>query len=281
MNRREIKLTAHTAANQAGRAAKLATLVFLLCRLGLYGLQYLSEFLINLAPTGSHISDALAAGARNLVLTILAALVIGVISQLLSAGYGRIALNIHRGEPVSIPTLLEGFQIPLRVIALDVLRALLLIVWSYAVSLPVSFLLAVPMSTFTANLSVETQQIAALVLILTLTVIIMLVVSLRYWGALFILLDHPELTPWQCLRTASAMTKNHRMELFLLSLSLLPWMLLCALTAGILLIWKMPYFAAVYAGAYEELDRQYREKLERIRELRQQFPTSQLPPEQM
>ena len=114
MNRREIKLTAHTAANQAGRAAKLATLVFLLCRLGLYGLQYLSEFLINLAPTGSHISDALAAGARNLVLTILAALVIGVISQLLSAGYGRVALNIHRGEPVSIPTLLEGFQIPLR-----------------------------------------------------------------------------------------------------------------------------------------------------------------------
>ena len=281
MNRREIKLTAHSAVNQAGKAAKLTTLVFLLCRLGLYGLQYLSDFLINRTPTGSHISDALAAGARNLVLTILAALIIGVVSQLLSAGYGRVALNIHRREPVSIHTLLDGFQIPLRVIALDILRALLLIAWSYAISLPVSFLLSVPMSAFTAGLSVEHQQIAALALILALTAVTMLLVSLRYWGALFILLDHPELTPWQCLRTSAAMTKNHRMELFLLSLSLLPWMLLCALTAGILLIWKMPYFAAVYAGAYEELDRQYRDKLERARELRQQFPPRQLPPEQM
>ena len=281
MNCREIKLTAHAAANQAGKAAKLATLVLLLCRLGLYGLQYLSDFLINLTPTGSHISDALAAGARNLVLTILAALVIGVVSQLLSAGYGRVALNIHRREPVSIHTLLDGFQIPLRVIALDVLRALLLIAWSYAIALPVSFLLAVPMSAFTASLSDESLRMLSFVFILAWAVIIMLLVSYRYRGALFLLLDHPELSPWQCLRTASAMTRGHRMELFLLDLSLLPWMLLCALTAGILLIWKMPYFAAIYAGAYEELDRQYRDKLERIRELRQQFPTNQLPPEQM
>lgn len=281
MNRREIKLTAHEAASQAGKAAKLATLVFLLCRLGLYGLQYLSDFLINLTPTGSHISDALAAGARNLVLTILSALVIGVVSQLLSAGYGRVALNIHRREPVSIHTLMDGFQIPLRVIALDILRALLLIAWSYAIALPVSFLLAVPMSTFTGSLSDESLQMLSIVFILAWTVIIMLLVSYRYRGALFLLLDHPELSPWQCLRTASAMTRGHWMELFLLDLSLLPWMLLCALTAGILLIWKMPYFAAVYAGAYEELDRQYRDKLERIRELRQQFPTNQLPPEQM
>lgn len=281
MNRREIKLTAHAAANQAGKAAKLATLVLLLCRLGLYGLQYLSDFLINLTPTGSHISDALAAGARNLVLTILAALVIGVVSQLLSAGYGRVALNIHRREPVSIHTLLDGFQIPLRVIALDVLRALLLIAWSYAIALPVSFLLAVPMSAFTASLSDESLRMLSFVFILAWAVIIMLLVSYRYRGALFLLLDHPELSPWQCLRTASAMTRGHRMELFLLDLSLLPWMLLCALTAGILLIWKMPYFAAVYAGAYEELDRQYRDKLERVRELRQQFPPQHLPPEQM
>lgn len=281
MNRREIKLTAHAAANQAGKAAKLATLVLLLCRLGLYGLQYLSDFLINLTPTGSHISDALAAGARNLVLTILAALVIGVVSQLLFAGYGRVALNIHRREPVSIHTLLDGFQIPLRVIALDVLRALLLIAWSYAIALPVSFLLAVPMSAFTASLSDESLRMLSFVFILAWAVIIMLLVSYRYRGALFLLLDHPELSPWQCLRTASAMTRGHRMELFLLDLSLLPWMLLCALTAGILLIWKMPYFAAIYAGAYEELDRQYRDKLKRIRELRQQFPTNQLPPEQM
>ena len=124
--------------------------------------------------------------------------------------------------------------------------------------------------------SVKTQQIApALVLILTLTVIILLVVSLRYWGAhCLFMLDHPEAdAPGSACRTAAAMTKNHRMELFLLSLSLLPWMLLCALTAGILLIWKMPYFAADrMPEPVRNWTRQYRKKLERVRELRQQFP---------
>ena len=272
MNRREIKLTAHQAAKQAGIAAKLATLVFLLCQLGRYGLQYLSGFLSNQTTTRQHLSDTIAAGARNMLIAIAVAVLLQLVGQLLLTGYARIALQIHRKEPFSIGTLLDGFQIPMRVIALDVLRTLLLVAWSYAFTLPLSFLLALPISTFTANLSTESLMELYSIIILALTVLIMLLVSYRYRGALFLLLDHPELSPWQCLRTASAMTRGHRMELFLLDLSLLPWMLLCGLTAGILLIWKMPYFAAVYAGAYEALDRLFREKLERAQELRQQFP---------
>ncbi len=272
MNRHEIKLTAHKASQQAGKTAKLITLVFLLCQLGLNALQYLSNFLPDLSSSSGHISDMLAAGTWNMVLSILIALLLGVLLHLLFPGYAQVALQIHREEPLSVRTLLDGFHIPLRVIALDMLRTLLLIVWSYAIMLPVSFLLSVPLSVFSISLSNESQWIFALTLILALTAVITLLVSYRYRGALFLLLDHPELSPWQCLRTAAAMTRGHRMELFLLDLSLLPWMLLCALTAGILLIWKMPYFAAVYAGAYEELDRQYRNKLERARELRRQFP---------
>lgn len=272
MNRREIKLTARQAAKLAGTTAKLATLVFLLCQLGRYGLQYLSGFLSNQTTTRQHLSDTIAAGARNMLIAIAVAVLLQLVGQLLLAGYARIALQIHRNEQVSVGTLLEGFQIPLRVIVLDVLRTLLLVAWSYAITLPVSFLLAVPLSAFTASLSDESLRMLYLIIILALTVIIMLLVSYRYRGALFLLLDHPELSPWQCLRTASAMTQGHRLELFLLDLGLLPWMLLCGLTAGILLIWKMPYFAAVYAGAYEALDRLFREKLERARALREQFP---------
>ena len=97
----------------------------------------------------------------------------------------------------------------------------------------------------------------------------------------YILADCPNVSATQASALSARMMYGHRMELFLLDLSLLPWNLLCILTAGILYIWKMPYIAAVYAGAYEELDRQYQQKKERARELRQEFPTRQYPPEQM
>lgn len=279
MNRREIKLTAQAAAKQAGKAAKLITLVFLLCRLGLYGLQYLAGFLADQPTASRHLSDTITAGARNFLISLTLALLLQLIGQLLFTGYARTALQIHRKQPISMGNLLSGFHIPLRVIILEVLRFLMLLLWGYAVTIPVSFLLVVPMSTL--NLSDQNLMMLYAVVIIVLTAITMLLVSYRYRGALFVLLDHPELTPWQCIRTAAAMTRGHRMELFLLDLSLLPWMLLCGLTAGILLIWKMPYLGAVYAGAYEELYRQYRDLLQRARELRQQFPTRQNPPDQM
>ena len=271
MYRREIKITAEGAARQAGKAAKLVSLVYLLCQLGMTVLQYLGSFLIDLMPTGSHISGALAAGARNTLLTFLIAFVILVVNQLLQAGCAHVALQIHRREPVQTNALLKGFQIPGRVIALELLRTLLLTAWCCVIFFPVSMLL--PTSTPGSSLfQVQSTMLIALALV------VLLVVSYRYWGATFILLEHPELTPWQCLRAATAMTKDHRMELFLLDLSLIPWKLLCVLTLNILMIWKMPYLAAVYAGAYEELDRQYRDQSEPSQE--PQLPTWQLPPDQ-
>jgi uncharacterized membrane protein len=43
------------------------------------------------------------------------------------------------------------------------------------------------------------------------------------------------------------------MQLFLLDLSFLPWLVLCACTGGILLIWKLPYIVTTYAHAYATL----------------------------
>ena len=279
MYRREIKITAKGAARQAGKAAKLVSLAYLLCQLGMTALQYLSSFLIDLMPTGSHISGALAAGARNTALSFLIAFVIIIVNQLLQAGCAHIALQIHRREPVPMNALLKGFQIPGRVIWLTILRTLLMMAWTYAIMLPVTLFLSIPLTTLGGSMETDTWFGVNIAVFFIILIAVSIVVSYRYWGATFILLDHPELTPWQCLRAATAMTKDHRMELFLLDLSLIPWKLLCALTLNILMIWKMPYLADVYAGAYEELDRQYRDQSEPSQES-QQLPTWQLPPDQ-
>lgn len=281
MNRREIKITAKEAAKQAGKAAKLVTLVFLLIQLGLNGLQLLTNFLTSRTSGGGSISDALAADTRNKAIVYIIMVIVGIVGVLLSIGYTRIALQVHRREPVPMESLLEGFQIPGRAIGLRLLRALLMLMWTYAILIPAIILLSIPITPLDRMTESDTWFVMYLVVLLIVAVAVSTAVSYRYWGATFILLDHPDYTVRECIRAATEMTRGHRMELFLLDLSLLPWNLLCILTAGILYIWKMPYIAAVYAGAYEELDRQYQQKKERARELRQQFPTRQHPPEQM
>ena len=281
MNRREIKITAKEAAKQAGKAAKLVTLVYLLIQLGLNGLQLLTNFLTSRTSGGGSISDALAADTRNKAIVYIIMVIVGIVGVLLSIGYTRIALQVHRREPVPMESLLEGFQIPGRAIGLRLLRALLMLMWTYAILIPAIILLSIPITPLDRMTESDTWFVMYLVVLLIVAVAVSTAVSYRYWGATFILLDHPDYTVRECIRAATEMTRGHRMELFLLDLSLLPWNLLCILTAGILYIWKMPYIAAVYAGAYEELDRQYQQKKERARELRQQFPTRQHPPEQM
>ncbi len=281
MNRREIKITAKEAAKQAGKAAKLVTLVFLLIQLGLNGLQLLTNFLTSRTSGGGSISDALAADTRNKAIVYIIMVIVGIVGVLLNIGYTRIALQVHRREPVPMESLLEGFQIPGRAIGLRLLRALLMLMWTYAILIPAIILLSIPITPLDRMTESDTWFVMYLVVLLIVAVAVSTAVSYRYWGATFILLDHPDYTVRECIRAATEMTRGHRMELFLLDLSLLPWNLLCILTAGILYIWKMPYIAAVYAGAYEKLDRQYQQKKERARELRQQFPTRQYPPEQM
>ena len=281
MNRREIKITAKEAAKQAGKAAKLVTLVFLLIQLGLNGIQLLTNFLTSRTSGGGSISDALAADTRNKAIVYIIMVIVGIVAVLLNIGYTRIALQVHRREPVPMESLLEGFQIPGRAIGLRLLRSLLMLMWTYALLIPVIILLSFPITPLARMTESDTWFVMYLVVLLIVAVAVSTAVSYRYWGATFILLDHPDYTVRECIRAATEMTRGHRMELFLLDLSLLPWNLLCILTAGILYIWKMPYIAAVYAGAYEELDRQYQQKKERARELRQQFPTRQYPPEQM
>lgn len=281
MNRREIKITAKEAAKQAGKAAKLVTLVFLLIQLGLNGLQLLTNFLTSRTSGGGSISDALAADTRNKAIVYIIMVIVGIVAVLLNIGYTRIALQVHRREPVPMESLLEGFQIPGRAIGLRLLRALLMLMWTYAILIPAIILLSIPITPLDRMMESDAWFVMYMVVLLIVAVAVSTAVSYRYWGATFILLDHPDYTVRECIRAATEMTRGHRMELFLLDLSLLPWNLLCILTAGILYIWKMPYIAAVYAGAYEELDRQYQQKKERARELRQQFPTRQYPPEQM
>ena len=62
-----------------------------------------------------------------------------------------------------------------------------------------------------------------------------------------------ELGTVDLLKKAWALTKGHKMELFILTLSFIGWEIVAGLTLGILYIWLMPYMMVTIALAYESL----------------------------
>ena len=79
-----------------------------------------------------------------------------------------------------------------------------------------------------------------------------IVAAYRYRQALYLLLDHPEKSAWQCLRESGALMSGHKWELFVLDLSFLGWAMLSAMFAPVS-IWLDPYRAITNAGFYNRL----------------------------
>jgi len=70
----------------------------------------------------------------------------------------------------------------------------------------------------------------------------------------YILADCPNVTATNALKLSMRMTKGHKMDLFVLALSFIGWMILSALTFGILyFVYVGPYMYATFAGFYTQL----------------------------
>lgn len=139
-----------------------------------------------------------------------------IMSYMVSVGFVIFALHISRDEKAEFGNLFDGFGLFFRVLWLGILEGLLICLWS--------LLLIVPG----------------------------IVAAYRYRQALYLLLDHPERSAWQCLRESSALMSGHKWELFVLDLSFLGWAMLSAMFAPVS-IWLDPYRAITNAGFYNRL----------------------------
>lgn len=80
-----------------------------------------------------------------------------------------------------------------------------------------------------------------------------IVAAFSYAMAPYIMLEHPELTPNECLKASKEMMKGHKGELFVLELTFFGWILLNTLTLGIGSLWLNPYMNATHAAFYLDI----------------------------
>ena len=73
----------------------------------------------------------------------------------------------------------------------------------------------------------------------------------------FILKDHPEMSGEEAICQSMKMMQGHKMQLFLLDLSMIGWFILSCLTLGIGFLFLIPYNNSAHAHFYEDLKEQY------------------------
>lgn len=72
----------------------------------------------------------------------------------------------------------------------------------------------------------------------------------------FILKDNPEMSGEQAICESMRMMEGHKMQLFLLDLSMIGWLILSLLTLGIGFLFSIPYLYSAHTHFYEDLKAQ-------------------------
>ena len=124
-------------------------------------------------------------------------------------GFSLFVMNSVRRSQPALGNLLDGFGMFPRVLFLIILQIVLIFLWS--------LLLVIPG----------------------------IIAAYRYSFAVYVMIDHPEMSAMDCLRESKRLTTGYKRQLFLLDLSFIFWFLLTMIPV-------VGYIAQVYVTPYME-----------------------------
>lgn len=145
----------------------------------------------------------------------LVTIAISIMNFMLSIGFTIYCYNVVKKANPDFGNLFDGFTMFLKFIWLGILTFIFVFLWS--------LLLIVPG----------------------------IIAAYRYRQALYIMLDHPDMSALKCITASKQMMMGHKGELFVMDLSFLGWYILCIVPfVG---IWVYPYSGISYATYYVAL----------------------------
>ena len=77
--------------------------------------------------------------------------------------------------------------------------------------------------------------------------------AIAYSQMFYIIAEYKDISVTKAMRISMEITKGHKWDLFVLSLSFIGWALLAPFTLGILYFWLKPYMNMTYVNAYHAL----------------------------
>ena len=142
-----------------------------------------------------------------------------IMGMILSAGFTIFALNIVKGASASLWNVLDGFGMFLRIIWLCFLESIFITLWTLLFIFP----------GFIAAYS--------------------------YRQAMYLLIEHPEMSAFECIKESKRLMKGHKAELFALDFSFIGWFLLVSIPGvGVFAnVWFAPFYRITNALYYRRL----------------------------
>ncbi len=144
----------------------------------------------------------------------------GVFSLLLLPlvwGHFIFFLRLIRDENLDYGHLFDGFNQYFRIFLAELLRGIYILLWALLLIIPG------------------------------------LIKEYSYAMTEFILKDNPEMSGEEAICESMRLMQGHKMQLFLLDLSMIGWLILSILTLGIGLLFLLPYNYTAHAHFYEDL----------------------------
>ena len=134
-------------------------------------------------------------------------------------GFSLFVMNSVRRSQPAIGNLLDGFGMFPRVLFLIILQIVLIFLWS--------LLLVIPG----------------------------IIAAYRYSFAVYVMIDHPEMSAMDCLRESKRLTTGYKRQLFLLDLSFILWFLLTMvpIVGYIAQVYVTPYMESARVLYYEQI----------------------------
>lgn len=143
-----------------------------------------------------------------------------LLRNVLSAGYIQYHQGVRKGYEMPYTTLFDGFGFAGKIIGLHFVMGFFVFLWSMLFLIPG------------------------------------IIAMYRYQFAIYNLCENPELGIMEALNMSKQQTKGYKLDLFVLDLTFLGWILLSALTLGILSIWVSPYIQQTELGYFEAIKRE-------------------------
>lgn len=181
----------------------------------------LPDVLINgLIYTGGR-EIAQVAGGFTTLAALFVSVLVGILTAVLSVGYGHYTMNLWRGRPTDLQDLFRGLSLAGKVVPLALLIGLFSGLWSVAC-------MAVYIPFAAVGVLLESEEALYVLLLLGTLVYLVLLINrlLRYSLAYYLLLDHPDWSAMNCLNASKQLMRGRLGSLFLLQLSFAGWYLL-------------------------------------------------------
>ncbi len=175
--------------------------------------------------------------------------IILLLSSVFMVGQNYLYLNIYREKEFATNNLWYGFRF-----CADRTMFVYLVILGKSLLCTIPCIIATVLLVSTKNYYLFLLVAACVIYALIATTVI----SIDYSQALYLILDHPDLSARQLLAQSKEMMKGHRGSYFFLLVSFFGIFLLSIMTFGIGMLWIYPYFTATKTGYYLELYSKYK-----------------------